>query len=180
VSSAPAAAVTPRDARPTLAVRLLAATYEAVLLFGLVVAAGAALLLVVRWPSPLSSLQRWTLQGWLFLIVGAYFVWCWTQSGQTLAMKTWRLRVERQGGGLLGMPTAIARYLLAWYLVLPGLLLASWLGHSALSAGTAFGAGLLAVAALSLTDRDHRLLHDRLLLTRVVRLAREPRHRIAP
>ena len=41
------------------------------------------------------------LQAWVLAVVGASFGWFWTHGGQTLPMKTWRLRVLRQPGRLL-------------------------------------------------------------------------------
>ena len=31
----------------------------------------------------------------------AYFVWCWSHGGQTLAMKTWRLQLVNKDGSAL-------------------------------------------------------------------------------
>ena len=38
------------------------------------------------------------LQTLVFVAVGVYFVCCWTRSGQTLALKTWKLRIDGPGG----------------------------------------------------------------------------------
>jgi uncharacterized RDD family membrane protein YckC len=80
--------------------RLAVMTYEAVLLFGLVFVTGYALLALAGWTYPLSPAQRWLLQAVLFVAIGAYFVYCWVRAGQTLAMKSWRLRVVDRDGRL--------------------------------------------------------------------------------
>jgi uncharacterized RDD family membrane protein YckC len=84
----------------------------------------------------------------IFLLLMVYFVWQWSTGGQTLAMKTWRLRLVTADGAPLRHGQALLRYALAW----PSLLF--------------FGAGLL----WSLFDRDRQFLHDRLAGTRLVRL----------
>ena len=74
--------------------------YEAVLLFGVVMVAGLAY--------GLATNQRHALQGntglqaFLFIVLGVYFAGLWSTSGQTLAMKTWHIRVLAADGVLLG------------------------------------------------------------------------------
>ncbi len=153
-----------------LALRFAAMIYEAVLLSGIVFAIGYALLASMQWSYPLPPAARATLQAALFVAIGAYFVVCWTRSGQTLALKAWRLRVVAADGGALRSSRAIARYLLAWHLWLPGLVLASifQLGVGGTLAALAIGFALLWIPALA--DRERRLLHDRWTGTRIVRV----------
>jgi uncharacterized RDD family membrane protein YckC len=54
--------------------------------------------------------RRHLLQAWVFFVVGAYFLWFWTHGGQTLPLKTWRLRVLRQDGTPVRWPQALHRY----------------------------------------------------------------------
>jgi uncharacterized RDD family membrane protein YckC len=54
-------------------------------------------------------------------VLGLYFVWCWSQSGQTLPMKTWRIRLVTRAGSPPTPRRALARYLAAWIWVLPPL-----------------------------------------------------------
>lgn len=44
----------------------------------------------------------------------AFYFWFWTQSGQTLGMIAWRIRVESNSGGLLNPRQALLRFILAW------------------------------------------------------------------
>ncbi len=85
---------------------------------------------------------------WLhvFLLLMAYFVWFWIHGGQTLPMKTWKLRLVDQRGGPVRPLQALLRYLAAW----PGMVL--------------LGIGIL----WSLIDRDRCFLHDRIAGTRIV------------
>ena len=149
-------------------------TYEAVLLCGIVFAVGYVLLALMQWSYPLPPKARASLQAALFVVIGAYFVVSWTRSGQTLALKSWRLKVVDVDDRAPRHSRAIARYLLAWHLWLPGLTIA---GIYPLSAGWTLAAlavtfGLLVIPPL--IDRQRRLLHDLLTGTRVVRVpARE-------
>jgi len=143
-------------------------TYEAVLLFGLVFVVSFSLLALTGWTYPLRPQQRWVLQALLFVAVGIYFVYCWIRSGQTLAMKSWRLRVVDRNGALLTPLRAALRYLLAWSLFAPGLAYAALTGAGIAANLLALLIGLLAMVALARFDRDGQLLHDRLLGSRVV------------
>ncbi len=54
----------------------------------------------------------------LFLLMVAsssgFYIWFWTQSGQTLGMIAWRIKVESSTGGLISYPQGVIRYLTAW------------------------------------------------------------------
>lgn len=154
---------------PGLLLRLAAMTYEAVLLFGVVFVVGYLVLALAHWTHPLQDRQRWTLQAVLFVAIGAYFVWCWSRSGQTLAMKTWRLRVVGPDGRPIGWRTALLRYLLAWHLFAPGIAYVALFQTHAVWDVLAFAAGFCAMLAAGLAGGDRQLLHDRWLGTRVVR-----------
>lgn len=82
----------------------------------------------------------------VFIVVAAYFLWQWRHGGQTLAMKTWRLRIARFDGGPPSTAQLLLRHLLSW----PSLLF--------------YGAGLF----WAFFDRDRQFLHDRLAGTRII------------
>lgn len=82
----------------------------------------------------------------LFLVLLVYFVGFWRHGGQTLAMKTWRIRLTSRDGSAISTAQAIQRFLWCW----PTLTLG--------------GIGLI----WALFDRDHQFLHDRLAGTRLV------------
>ena len=153
-----------------LTLRLAAMIYEAVLLVGVVFVISYALLVSLHWSYPLPPTQRTVLQIALFIVMGAYFVVCWTRTGQTLALKAWRLKVVDSDGRPPRSARAIARYVLAWHLWLPGLAIA---GLFQLSAGSSLAALAISFALLlipALMDRQRRLLHDLWTGTRVVRV----------
>lgn len=123
--------------------RLAAMAYEAVLLFAIVFVS-AYLFIAVSGRSP-AGLWRWVFFAYLLCISGAYLVFCWVRSGQTLAQKTWGLRVTAVDGSLLGSRAATLRYLVAL-----------------ISIGT--GIGLL----WAVVDPERQFLHDRLCGSRIV------------
>ncbi len=102
---------------PALRRRLAALLYEGVLLFGV--------LFAVALVYSIASNQRHALQGRqgmmavTFLALAVYFLWFWTHGGQTLAMKTWHVRVQSAQGGGLSLRQALVRYMLAWLWFLP-------------------------------------------------------------
>ena len=146
--------------------------YEAVLVFAVVFAVSYALLATMQWSYPLPPAPRALLQGALFVAAGAYFVICWARTGQTLALKAWRLKVIDSDGRPPRSGRAIARYVLAWHLWLPGLAIAAALRLGAIWTFVALAVsfGLLLVPAV--IDDRRRLLHDILTGTRVVRVPR--------
>ena len=144
--------------------------YEAVLLCGVAFAVGYAALASMQWSYPLPPVPRATLQTILFIAMGAYFVFCWARTGQTLALKAWRLKVVDSDGRPPRSGRAIARYVLAWHLSLPGLAIA---GVFELSAGwtlVALATSFLLLLTPAMLDPQLRLLHDRWTGTRIVRV----------
>ncbi|MEO0318526.1 MAG: hypothetical protein RL404_2203 [Pseudomonadota bacterium] len=146
--------------------RLLCMVYEAMLLFGV--------LFIATWLFSTLLQQRHALylrdalQDWLFVVLGAYFCWFWTHGGQTLAMKTWRIRVITRDGNPVRWRRALLRYVFAWGWFLPGLALARAIGAQGwmLLLLPALNFALWALAAL--LDRDRQFPHDRVAGTRVV------------
>lgn len=134
------------DAAAPLARRLSSLFYEAILL--------AAVLWLAALPYTLLETAldmphvRGAYQAYLAFAAGLYFVSQWTRGGQTLAMKTWRLKLERRDGGALTPRDATLRYL------------AAFAGLAALGSGFLW----------AFFDRDKLFLHDRLARTRIVDL----------
>jgi len=159
---------------PGLARRFAAFVYEGVLLFGVIFFCGFLYSVLTRQQHALEG--RIGLGLCLFLVIGLYFVGFWTHSGQTLAMKTWHLRVVDAAGRPLGWGRALLRYLFGWLWFLPALASVWALG---LHGGGAITGSLLAgIAAYLLIARLHpqrQFLHDVICGTRVVtQLPRRP------
>jgi uncharacterized RDD family membrane protein YckC len=161
---------------PSIKRRLIAMVYETFLLLAVEMLAVAVYLLVTR--NNHASVFQYGLKVWLFVVTGAYFVWGWTNSGHTLAMKTWRMQVVTNGHARLPLRTAVVRYLLAWGWFLPALVACTALGlKDKGQIAAAIGAGVVAWSLTAFLDRDRRFLHDRLAGTRIVAL---PKKRAAP
>jgi uncharacterized RDD family membrane protein YckC len=86
------------------------------------------------------------LQTHFFLVLLLYFLWFWCNGGQTLAMKTWRIRLLTAEGLPVRPAQALLRYLLCWPSIVLG------------------GVGIL----WALFDRDGQFLHDRIAGTRLI------------
>lgn len=81
----------------------------------------------------------------IVVLLMVYFIWCWLNGGQTLPMKTWKIRIINQDGSRIRPAQALLRYLAAWpsTLLIVGLL---W----------------------AFVDRDQQFLHDRIAGTRLI------------
>jgi uncharacterized RDD family membrane protein YckC len=154
---------------PALRRRLLCMVYEAVLLFGVVFIAGYLFSTLTQQRNGLTH-HLW-LMSWLGLVVGAYFVWFWTHGGQTLPMKTWRLRLLDARLQPVSIVRAIARYVLGWLWWLPPLAAHPLFGLSVPLTLTLLVIWIAAWAAGTLLDPNRQFIHDRLAGTRLVPLA---------
>ena len=129
---------------PGIARRLASMLYESLVVF-------AVLLIGFLLPQILLSAYGLGTSNrllWLHVLalLALYFVWFWLHGGQTLPMKTWKLRVTNADGRPIRPLQAVFRYCLAW----PSVLL--------------FGIGIF----WAFFDRDRQFLHDRIAGTRIV------------
>jgi uncharacterized RDD family membrane protein YckC len=129
---------------PTFKRRLACLFYDALLLLAVLFLAG--FVVVGALPDVSGGVARLVFQAYLLLVGGVYFTWFWCHGGQTLAMKTWRIRLVDGDGGPVGPGRAWVRYALA----VLGLV--------------TFGLGFI----WALWDRDRQFLHDHLAGTRLV------------
>ncbi|MGZ3239004.1 MAG: RDD family protein [Burkholderiaceae bacterium] len=150
---------------PSLKHRLASMLYEAMLLFGVLFISAWLFSTLLQQRNALYL--RHALQYWLFLVVGVYFVWFWTHSGQTLAMKTWRIRLVTKNGEPVKIGRAIARYVLAWLWFAPGLALAAFLGAKTWLLIWIPAANMFLWAAAIYIDPNRQFLHDRFAGTRL-------------
>ena len=124
--------------------RLAAGCYDALLL-GAVWMLATLAIVAIRGGKPVPPGQI----GYQLLLIGTtalFFITSWLRGGQTLGMRAWRLRVERESGEPLDVRTGILRFLGGLLSVLSGGLGLVWLW----------------------IDRDELTWHDRLAGTRVV------------
>jgi uncharacterized RDD family membrane protein YckC len=118
--------------------------YESLLLIAVWFVAGSIFIFLTDYSE--RPALRPALQIFLASVAAAYFAWFWYKSGQTLAMKTWHIKVENQDGRLLSFHGALLRFALAF------------VGNT-LAGVTVWWA---------LLDAEGQFLHDRLLKTRLV------------
>lgn len=131
-------------AHPSLLRWFLAFIYEAILVFAILFIAG--ILYRALFGDPESDVQRNVFFAYSWLVVGMYFVYCWTKSGQTLAMKTWRIQLVNCQSKKINLAQAIKRYLCASFSLM------------------FFGLGYV----WWLFDREALFLHDRLSGCRLI------------
>jgi uncharacterized RDD family membrane protein YckC len=74
------------------------------------------------------ALPSWLTFLYLYSVLGIYFVWYWTKTGQTLAMQTWRIRMIGPNGFHLTRRQALSRYLYGSLWIFPCVLL-QWIFH---------------------------------------------------
>ncbi len=133
--------------------------YEALLIFGVLFIADLAFeaLTQHRNAAALGHLR----QLWLFVILGTYFVFFWRRGGQTLAMKTWRLKLIAPGAAQVSLKQAIYRYILSWMWFLPALALGYAIPTNNWTRVGLIAAGLIGWAATARWSSDRQFLHDR-------------------
>ena len=156
---------------PTLRRRMACMLYEGVLLFGVVMVSGYLY-------SSLTQ-QRHALQGssglqvFMFIVLGIYFVGFWSTGGQTLAMKTWHIRLQSSDGQSVSQLRALARYVLSWVWFLPALASAHYAGVRGFGPTLAIVAtGMFAYLLLTHRHPSRQFPHDLLCGTRLIELRR--------
>jgi uncharacterized RDD family membrane protein YckC len=150
---------------PGLARRMAAWLYEGMLMFGVVFIAGYLFGTLSQTRHALDN--RHALQAFLFVVFGIYFVWFWWK-GQTLAMKTWHIRVVDTAGRPLTQARALGRYVASWLWFVPPLAAIAPFG---LSTGETAVITLGWIAVWALLSRFHpqrQFWHDALAGTRLV------------
>ena len=150
---------------PPLARRMACWLYEGMLMFGVVFIAGWLFSTLTQTRNALDN-RHWQ-QAFLFIVFGIYFAWFWSK-GQTLAMKTWNIRVVDSHGQAITQSRALLRYVLSWLWFLPPLA-AGAVFH--LSGGEIGVISLGWIAIWALLSRFHALRqfpHDALAGTRLV------------
>jgi len=130
-------------ATPGVGRRLLSLVYEILLLVAIILLAGGLAAGLAQITSP--ELARTYTQILALPTCTGYFTWQWCRGGQTLPMKTWRMRIETVDGSRITLPRALLRIALA----IPGYSL------------------LCSSIIWAFFDRDGQFLHDRLAGTRL-------------
>lgn len=150
---------------PSLWRRMACWLYEGMLMFGVVFIAGYLFSTLTQTRHALDN--RHELQAFLFLVFGIYFTWFW-HKGQTLAMKTWHIRVVDTQGRPLTQARALWRYVLSWMWFLPPLFGGLLAGLPAVEI-TVLMAGWVAIwAILARFHPQRQFWHDAWAGTRLI------------
>lgn len=150
---------------PSIRRRMASWTYEGLLMFGVVFLATYLFSSISQTRNAMDN--RNALQAFLFVIFGIYFVWFWAK-GQSLAMKTWDIRVVDRKGQRITQKRALLRYVLSWLWFLPPLL-CTWLFELPAAEGVVLAIGWVAIwAVLALFHPDKQFWHDALAGTRLI------------
>lgn len=162
---------------PTVKRRLISMVYESLL--GFAVLFLPFLIFEIATHASHAPLIEHMRQALAFLVLGFYFIHQWTRDGQTLAMKTWRMKLVGVDGGMVSPRAAAVRYLASWMWVLPALLVALAFDlHKWQALGAVF-AGILLWSLTAFLDKDRQFLHDKLAGTRLVQLPPLPKKKKA-
>jgi uncharacterized RDD family membrane protein YckC len=139
--------------------------YEGILLFGVAFLAGYLFGTLSQSRNAMDN--RHALQAFVFVVFGIYFVWFWAK-GQTLAMKTWHIRVVDRDGQAITQLRALVRYALSWIWFLPPLIAISPFQLSGGESAVIIIGWVTVWALLSRFHPQGQFWHDALAGTRLV------------
>ena len=130
--------------------RLMAAMlYDLILLFGILLLATTLVVIPLHISYDSTTLDGKILilfQLYLVAVIVIFYTWFWSHGGQTLGMRTWKIRVVSQSEEQLSLLHAFKRLLLALLTLAPAGLGVWW----------------------KLFDRDNQTLYDRLAGSRLI------------
>jgi len=150
---------------PGLWRRMACWLYEGMLLFGVVFLAGYLFSTLSQSRNAMDN--RNALQAFVFVIFGIYFVWFWAK-GQTLAMKTWHIRVVDRQGMAITQLRALGRYVLSWLWFLPPLMAIAPFQLSGGESALIIIGWVIVWALLSRFHPEGQFWHDAMAGTRLV------------
>jgi uncharacterized RDD family membrane protein YckC len=150
---------------PPLVRRMACWLYEGVLLFGVVFIAAYLFSTLTQTRNPMRNLPA--LRFFLTVVLGIYFAWFWSK-GQTLAMKTWHIRVVDAQGKPLTQGRALWRYVLSWLWFLPPLAVAAYAMLPASEIAVITTGWIVLWALASRLHPTHQFWHDALAGTQLI------------
>lgn len=154
---------------PPLWRRALCLVYESLLQVALLMVAGFVFYPVGKLLP--ADAARHVQSLFLLLVLSSYFGWCWLKAGQTLAMKTWKIRLVGAEGGAVTLKAAALRFFLGLVIYLPLAATAIWAYFQRATAIPWLVVStvvFLLAWGWPLLDRDRQFLHDRLAGTRLI------------
>jgi uncharacterized RDD family membrane protein YckC len=164
----------PTEEIPTIKRRLLCIAYELICLVAVLFL--GTLPVAVLFGYATEGGRHAQLQLYVLVLLGVYFGWFWTRGGQTLAMRTWRIRIVNRDGRLLSVPQAAKRYVIACCFMLPALITLVVFSKYRGRVPWALFASVPMIATFlwARFDRDRQFLHDRLagskqIMTKIIK-----------
>ncbi len=151
---------------PALPRRMACWVYEGMLLFAVVFFAGGLFSTLGQVRDAMDA-RRPLLQAFVFIVFGIYFTWFWAK-GQTLAMKTWKIRLVDRTGAPVTQRRALLRYVFSWLWVLPPLAVLAPLKPGAAETAVLVMGWVAVWALLSRFHPQRQFWHDALAGTRLV------------
>ena len=151
---------------PTLLRRMACWVYEGMLLFAVVFLAGWLFSTLGQMRNAMDA-RRPLLQACLVVVFGIYFTWVWAK-GQTLAMKTWNIRLVDKLGRPLSQGRALLRYACSWLWFLPPLIAMEPFKLGGGQSVVVLLGWVTLWAAASRLHPQHQFWHDALAGTRLV------------
>ena len=162
----------PESKTPSLSRRMACWLYEGLLLLGPVFIASYLFVTLSQTHNTMDN--RHALQAILFVVFGIYFVWLWAK-GQTLAMKTWHIRVVDRSGQSITQARALLRYVWSWLWFLPALAAMAPFKLSGTESAIIVLGWVAVWAILSRFHPQQQFWHDALAGTRLVSARRSKR-----
>jgi len=158
--------------------RLAALLYDALLLLALLFVGTLPILPLTGGEAITPAAQHagaYLYRGYLALLALGFFGLSWTRGGQTLGMKSWKIRLESGAGSVPGWGAAALRFALGLAIALAALL-GLWLARAPGSTAQDFVAAALVAPAIAnhawiVFDRRGRSLQDIVCGMRVIRLS---------
>jgi uncharacterized RDD family membrane protein YckC len=150
---------------PSLKRRMACWLYEGILMFGVSFISGYLFSTMSQQRHALS--HRLGLMAFLFLIFGIYFTWFWAK-GQTLAMKTWNIRLVTTAGKPVTQLIALFRYVCSWVWFLPPLAMLAPFNLSVAESAVIVIGWVWVWALLSRFQPDQQFWHDAWAGTRLI------------
>ena len=151
---------------PGLGRRMACWLYEGMLLFAVLFISAYLFSALTQTRHALDN--RHLQQAFLFVVLGIYFTWFWAK-GQTLAMKTWHIRLVDRSGQPVTQGRALARYVLSWLWFLPALLAMAPFKLSGAETAVLLLGWIVVWALLSRFHPQQQFWHDALAGTRLVK-----------
>lgn len=140
--------------------RLMGVAYEALLLFGVAWFFSYAFSALAQFRGEPGA-ARWVFQWYLLAVLGAYFVWAWSNGRRSLPMRTLSMRLVAAAGGPVTTGRAALRFAAAVVMLVLPLALASAV-HPGLAAL------MIVPFAWSALDAQRRTLWDIAAGTRMI------------